>query len=686
MPIRPSQRAAGATRLALLASALLLPAMSAGAAPAGAPKPLDTPDPAAIARLKADLARFVESGERAGVQWAVSYRGKIISSGARGWRDVAAKSPLTEDTQFRIYSMTRAMTSVLGLRLVEAGKLRMDEPLAKYLPEFRDMQVLVKQADGRFTTVPAQKPIVIRDLFTYTAGFGYAQDYPAELKVTSDDVVGPAISLEQGIRRLAKLPLLNQPGERWHYGWTGDVLGRVIEVVTGKRLDAYFQEAMLGPLGMTHSSFVTTPDRLSRVYGPRQGGTLPDVTDRALQLGSWLKPGKMTSGGGGLLSTARDYLRFCEMLMGYGQRDGVRVLGDAMAREMLSSQLTAQQGPVSWYMPVPFGGSRDPGAWGYGIGLRERGTTDGAVSVAGEAWWGGFAGTGYFVHPEYQIAAVVMTQHLGPGGDAPTHVLRRGVYSALGLYTEKDAKMSRFQGKVAIVTGSSRGIGRAIAETLASQGATVVVNYSKSADAANEVVAGIEARGGRAIAIQADVSRVEDVRRLYTQAQEKLGHVDIVVNNAGILPPNTPVAQETEQTWDTVYGLLKGTYFSMQEAARRLPDGGRIVNVSSSTTRTWSAGSAIYASAKIAVEQMTRSLSRELGPRNITVNAVIPGLTDTEMVSGMSQAVLEGAARNTTLGRLGKPQDIADVVAFVASDEARWITGQNIVANGGLNP
>lgn len=293
---------------------------------------------------------------------------------------------------------------------------------------------------------------------------------------------------------------------------------------------------------------------------------------------------------------------------------------------------------------------------------------------------------GLFVHPEYQIAAVVMTQHLGPGGDEPTHVLRRGVYSALGLYAEKDAKMNRFQGKVAIVTGGSRGIGRAISETLARQGATVVVNYAKSANAANEVVAGIEARGGNAIAIQADISSVDDVRRLYAEAQQKLGHIDIVVNNAGVLPASTPVAQETEKTWDEVYGLLKGTYFSMQEAARRLPDGGRIINISSSTTRTWSAGSAIYASAKIAVEQMTRSLSRELGPRNITVNAVIPGLTDTDMVSGMAGPILEGAAKNTTLGRLGKPQDIADVVAFMASDQARWITGQNVVANGGLNP
>jgi 3-oxoacyl-[acyl-carrier protein] reductase len=244
----------------------------------------------------------------------------------------------------------------------------------------------------------------------------------------------------------------------------------------------------------------------------------------------------------------------------------------------------------------------------------------------------------------------------------------------------------RFDGKVAIVTGGSRGIGRAISETLARDGATVVVNYSKSTAAADETVAAIEARGGKAIAIKADISRVEEVRRLYAQVQAQFGRIDIVVNNAGILPPAVPVSDETEQTFDAVFGLLKGTYFSMQEAARRLPEGGRIINLSSSTTRTWSPGYSIYAGSKSAIEQFTRSLSRELGPRQITVNGVVPGLTDTDMIEGYSAAVREGAAKNTTLGRLGQPRDIADVVAFLASEDGRWITGQMVVANGGMNP
>ena len=269
---------------------------------------------------------------------------------------------------------------------------------------------------------------------------------------------------------------------------------------------------------------------------------------------------------------------------------------------------------------------------------------------------------------------------------APSPALAADTPKANPAPTSAAAQANRLEGKVALVTGSSRGIGRAIVERLARDGATVIVNYSKSSAAAEEAVTSIRAAGGKAIAIQADISSVPDVRRLYAEIDKQFGRLDIVVNNAGILPPAVPVAEETEKTFDAVFGLLKGTYFSMQEAARRVADGGRIINISSSTTRGWSPGYGIYAGSKSAIEQFTRSLSRELGPRGITVNAVIPGLTDTDMISDYPVAIREAVAKNTTLGRLGQPSDIADVVAFVASDDGRWITGQMLVANGGLNP
>ena len=276
------------------------------------------------------------------------------------------------------------------------------------------------------------------------------------------------------------------------------------------------------------------------------------------------------------------------------------------------------------------------------------------------------------------LSAVLVAGMSGPASSAGARDARSEVAAA-------PAPARRFDGKVAIVTGGSRGIGRVISETLARDGATVVVNYSKSAPAAEETVAAIRARGGNAVAIQADITKLDDVKRLYKEAQDKFGHIDIVVNNAGILPPAVPVADETEQTFDAIFGLLKGTYFSMQEAARRVSNGGRIVNISSSTTRGWSPGYSIYAGSKSAIEQFTRSLSRELGSKGITVNAVIPGLTDTDMIDDYSAAVREAVAKNTTLGRLGQPADIAAVVAFLASEDGRWITGQMVVANGGSN-
>ncbi len=398
-------------------------------APARANSP---PDPAALRALETDLRRYVDSGARAGISWAVSHEGRLLSSGAYGFRDLAARARLTPRSLFRIYSMTRAMTAVGGLALVERGAVAMSDPLARYLPEFTKMSVLRSTADGSVATEPAARPILVRDLFTYTAGFGYAQDYPADLKIKSDDILGPHLSTEEGIRRLATLPLLHQPGAKWHYGWTGDVLGRLIEVVSGQRLDAYFAATLLGPLGMRDSVFVTTPNRLSRIYGPAPAGDrgIVDVTAKVFTLGSWLSPGRMHSGGGGLLSTSLDYLRFCEMLMGYGERAGVRVLRASTVAQMLTNQLTPEQGPLYWYQKdLPPETTRGQG-WGYGIGLRLAPSAASPYSVVGEAAWGGLAGTGYFLHPRRRLSAVVMTQWFGPGGDDPTATLRRGVYGA----------------------------------------------------------------------------------------------------------------------------------------------------------------------------------------------------------------------------------------------------------------
>lgn len=237
------------------------------------------------------------------------------------------------------------------------------------------------------------------------------------------------------------------------------------------------------------------------------------------------------------------------------------------------------------------------------------------------------------------------------------------------------------EGKTALVTGSSRGIGRAIAEGLATKGAAVVVNYVGNEKAAREVVAVTEGNGGKAVAIQADVSSIPDIRRLFDETERQMGPIDIVVANVGVAVIK-PLVEATEADFDHVFGTnAKGTFFTLQEAARRVRDGGRIIAVSTGGTKMFFTQTALYLGSKGAVEQFVRVLSRELGPRAVTVNALSPGFTDTDLLPERDRAV---AAGMSPFDRIGAPWDVADVAVFLASDEARWLTGENIQAGGGV--
>ena len=241
------------------------------------------------------------------------------------------------------------------------------------------------------------------------------------------------------------------------------------------------------------------------------------------------------------------------------------------------------------------------------------------------------------------------------------------------------------RGKVALVTGSSRGIGRAIAERLGKDSASVIVNYTESADKAQEVAAAVESAGGQALAVQADVGKIADIKRLFAQTIEHFGRIDILVNNAGTLSTK-PIAEVTEEDFDNLFAInVKGTFFACQQAALHMREGGRIINLSSTVTRLMLPSYGIYSASKGAVEQITRVLAKELGERGIAVNAVSPGPTDTELFrAGKTDEQITTMAQMAAFGRLGQVEDIADVVAFLASEEARWISGQNIRANGGF--
>lgn len=239
--------------------------------------------------------------------------------------------------------------------------------------------------------------------------------------------------------------------------------------------------------------------------------------------------------------------------------------------------------------------------------------------------------------------------------------------------------------RTAIITGASRGIGAAIARRLASDGLAVVVNYARSHEDAAAVVRGITDRGGQAVAAQADVADAQAVRALFDLAEQQFGGVDVLVNNAAIMAL-APVAETTDEMFERMLATnLRGTFRGMREAARRLREGGRIINFSSSVVGLYPPTYAAYAATKAAVEAMTHIAAKELGSKRITVNTVAPGPTATEMfLDGKPEAQVDATRRGNPQGRLGEPDEIAAAVAFLASPAAQWISGQTIRVNGGV--
>jgi 3-oxoacyl-[acyl-carrier protein] reductase len=239
------------------------------------------------------------------------------------------------------------------------------------------------------------------------------------------------------------------------------------------------------------------------------------------------------------------------------------------------------------------------------------------------------------------------------------------------------------QGKVAIVTGSGRGIGRATALRLAADGARVVVNYRSNAGAAKQVAATIGERGGEATVVQADVSDPAEMRSLFDAAEEQFGGLDVFVHNAYGFTRSTLTESSDDDYEHTFTANARATFVAFREAATRVRDGGRIVYVSSAATRTSRPEGGLYAASKAAGEQLVRTFSREVAARGITVNSVLPGQVETDALKAAGIPA-EQIIALTPMGRLGQPEDIADVIGFLASDAARWVTGQTIAADGGL--
>ena len=379
------------------------------------------------ARLQraADVIRHdVERRLIPGAVLAVARAGRIACMEAFGFRDREAGIPMTPDSIFRIASMTKPMTSVAAMMLSEEGRLDIAAPVADYLPEFAAMTVGVERR-------PAARAMTVQDLLRHTSGLTYATfgDSPVQMIWRDHNLMDESETIAETVAKLGRLPLMFEPGTTWEYSMSTDVLGRVVEIVSGKSLGAFLVERICGPLGMTDTGFSATGERAARVAEPQADantGQRPPMRDIA-------KPGPRESGGGGAVSTAADYLRFCQMLLNGGELDGVRLLAPKTVALMTADHLPpdvaygeTSRARFGALAPVPEMG------YGFGLGFAVR-TAPGRSPVpgsVGEFFWGGVHGTYFWIDPQEQMAAVLMM--MAPERRLPYRYLsRRLVYAAL---------------------------------------------------------------------------------------------------------------------------------------------------------------------------------------------------------------------------------------------------------------
>lgn len=376
-------------------------------------------DPDRLRRIDAHFGRYVEDRRLPGALIAVARHGELAHVAALGHRDVEGDLPVTPDTVYRIFSMTKPVTSVAAMMLYEQGLFDLKAPVHRFIPSFRETRVLTGGSALAPRTEPTTEPVRIWHLLTHTAGLTYGFHH-AELADALYRRAGfewgspKGMDLAASCDAWARLPLAFQPGTRFNYSVATDVLGRVVEVVSGQSLDAFFDEHILGPLGMHDTSFQVGEadlDRLAALYvpNPADDGRIA----RFDRMGSAItKPPRVLSGGGGLASTAGDYLRFCELLRRGGELDGVRLLSPRTVRAMATNHLPGGVdleafGQSTW-SETTFDGV------GFGLGFAvvlEPPATRNLVS-AGTYLWGGAASTGFYVDPHEDVTAVLMTQLL----------------------------------------------------------------------------------------------------------------------------------------------------------------------------------------------------------------------------------------------------------------------------------
>lgn len=353
----------------------------------------------ALRAFDARLERALSEGRLAGAVYLVQHRGELVAGRALGLADRERGVPMTPETVFRIFSMTKPVTSVAALQLIEAGRLDLDEAVEEYLPAFATARVLAPPGTGE-ETVPLERPVTVRDLLTHTSGLTYAFfEHPRLAPLYREaGLEDPRDDAREHAAKLAALPLQFQPGTAWQYGRSTDVLGAVVEVASGERLDDYLERHVFQPLGMKSTGFVVAPERRelrARLYELDEAGELVPV--------AWdehVDAPRFCSGGGGLYSTARDYLRFATCLARGGELDGVRILRESSMEEMTRDHIAGLPRPRMLH---------DRG-YGYGVAILTEESAGPETGGLGGFHWSGMGGTSFFVDPANDLVAVFLVQ------------------------------------------------------------------------------------------------------------------------------------------------------------------------------------------------------------------------------------------------------------------------------------
>jgi CubicO group peptidase (beta-lactamase class C family) len=383
-----------------------------------------------LERIATTVQRSVEKGEIAGAVTLVARHGEVVWLHATGNQDRENSKPMRTDSIFRICSMSKPITTLAVMMLYEEGRFQLDDPIAKYIPEFADAKVLVKPKEGKPYTIPATRPITIRNLLTHTSGISYNWDSDLGQLYKDANVASGILPFDgtigESVKRLAKLPLLFNPGERWNYGLNIDVLGYLIEVISGKPLDQFLKERIFEPLGMKDTFFYVPQDKVDRLataYTFYEGKGLARFPDTPITEGLFsysadypvAGPRKLFSGGGGLCSTASDYARFCQLMLNKGKCGKTQLISRKSIELMTHDQL----------------GPKFPDqSFGLGFGIEGVKTPLSALGSPGQYSWGGFFYTTFTIDPTEDMITIFMAQ-LHPGGPSTASDFHTLAYAAL---------------------------------------------------------------------------------------------------------------------------------------------------------------------------------------------------------------------------------------------------------------